>query len=122
TVARSAPAIRWIDGVKAPELPGLDRSQRNLVGRVPVRRVGHCGERDPVLVVSVCVAKNSIQLSQLLWIGPRTVALADFQHAQKIAALHGLIAAEQPSAVAVGARSKLGQSGRQRTLQMHMRG
>jgi hypothetical protein len=76
-------AAGGIDRVEAADQAGLHRTQRDLVGRVPARGIGHGGDRRPVGVTAEAVAQHAVDAPEIVRIDPRPVAARSFQRIQQ---------------------------------------
>ena len=69
-------AVGRIDGAEAIDQAGLDRAQRNLVGRIPVAVVAHRGDAKPVASSPLRVFDaDALSLRIAFWQIPRTIVV-----------------------------------------------
>ena len=74
---RPAP-VGWVDRIKPAKIARIDGPLRDLVGRVPLRRVAHRRNVEAIGDVALAVTQHAVDLSVAIRMEERTVVLQTF--------------------------------------------
>jgi hypothetical protein len=116
-VARGVAAVGRIDRAEAADQALIDRALRNLVGRVPVCRIRHRGERRTVAGLSDAVAQHAVDPVKLFRVLPRAVVVRGLERVEQVAVSDAAAVGDERAAVAMGAEGERCDAARQRVEQ-----